>query len=217
VTAPVCPRPYRRPRRAGAFRGPILLQPRSTDRGKASVLGTARSCDPGSSHPPAAVAAGSFAYLTKPVSAQRRPGTEPESDYLYARFCDSPQVDSWLWCIPEWRDGSSGHHLAACRASNPSPHHPAGWYRYRPVDIATALLPVTKGDHPVDRVDPLGGQRQGPETRQPDGTQSAAGDPINLAPGQSVWLVWSTTPFTPGTFSASTHRARLTASERLKP
>jgi hypothetical protein len=53
VTAPVRPRPYRRPRRAGAFPGPILLQPRSNDRGEASVLGTARSCDPGSSHPPA--------------------------------------------------------------------------------------------------------------------------------------------------------------------
>jgi hypothetical protein len=53
MTAPVRPRPYRRPRRAGAFRGPILLQPRSSDRGEASVLGTARSCDPGSSHPPA--------------------------------------------------------------------------------------------------------------------------------------------------------------------
>ena len=126
MTAPVRPRPYRRPRRAGAFRGPILLQPRSADRGEASVLGTARSCDPGSSHPPAAIAAGSFAYLTEPVSAQRRPGTEPESDYLYARFCDSLQADLRPWRIPEWRDGSSGHYPAACPASSLSPHHPAG-------------------------------------------------------------------------------------------
>jgi hypothetical protein len=112
VTAPVRPRPYRRPRRAGAFRGPILLQPRSFDRSEASELGTARSYDPGSSHPPAAIAAGSFAYLTKPVSAQRRPGTEPESNYLYARFCDSLQADSRLWCIPECLDDSSGNHLS---------------------------------------------------------------------------------------------------------
>lgn len=46
MTVLVRPRPYQRPRRAGAFRGPILLARQPRGQSEASLLELARSYDP---------------------------------------------------------------------------------------------------------------------------------------------------------------------------